>query len=712
MAESEAMLRRVPSRSSWQRVRKARPHLLLSRRGRRRFGVLTRGELRRLRKRLLRAHALGGDWKLGAPAGAHVAVKCKLRARSRPAARRQPAPSGPPAPCPQLCSLLNPRNHSTPQSRSGRPVQKVSPNVTQPVRDLGSGRVLLMLPPGEGFTFSGICRVTCIYGQLEVYGHIIKQGQPPQDVFSVYTHSYLTINGVPYSEPEKSEKGVRREIRALLKPYTKLDDRDWAVRYFPPLGCILILERMQTRFVDFLKTYRCSSYVLLQENIPARVNSEFVTLKKIGIRRQKRKKGICLSESGLCALEELVSVSCDGCPVILLCGACDIGKSTFNRILINQLLNSIPGVDYLECDLGQTEFTPPGCISLLNITEPLLGPPYTHQRKPQRMVYYGKMNCHNDYESYIEIVKYVFRDYKREFPLVINTMGWVSGDGLLLLVDLIRVLTPNYVIQLYSDRDKFTPTLTSEYVELTDGLYTKSKIKRYRGFDIPEFGDNLEFTDEEKECIPLPVFTGHTVMTVKSEFLSSKNEKNRAKYNKIFRDLAVLGYLSQLMLPMPEPLSPLHSLTPYQVPFNAVAIRIMHADVAPTHILYAVNASWVGLCRIVDEMKGYPQGPILLAQNPICDCLGFGICRGIDMEKRLYHILTPLPPEELKTVNCMLVGSISIPHCIFKNQPGPEGTVPYITTEYKLNLPGATENIGERTYGNAVSRHKLRQRRK
>lgn len=143
------MLRRVPSRSSWQRVRKARPHLLLSRRGRRRFGVLTRGELRRLRKRLLRAHALGGDWKLGAPAGAHVAVKCKLRARSRPAARSQPAPSGPPAPCPQLCSLLNPRNHSTPQSRSGRPVQKVSPNVTQPVRDLGSGRVLLMLPPGE-----------------------------------------------------------------------------------------------------------------------------------------------------------------------------------------------------------------------------------------------------------------------------------------------------------------------------------------------------------------------------------------------------------------------------------------------------------------------------------------------------------------------------------------------------------------------------------
>lgn len=34
---------------------------------------------------------------------------------------------------------------------------------------------------------------------------------------------------------------------------------------------------------------------------------------------------------------------------------------------------SLPAVDYLECDLGQTEFTPPGCVALLNITEPLLG---------------------------------------------------------------------------------------------------------------------------------------------------------------------------------------------------------------------------------------------------------------------------------------------------------------------------------------------------
>lgn len=51
----------------------------------------------------------------------------------------------------------------------------------------------------------------------------------------------------------------------------------------------------------------------------------------------------------------------------------------------------------------------------------------------------------------------------------------------------------------------------------------------------------------------------------------------------------------------------------------------------------------------------------------LCACLE-GICRGIDMEKRLYHILTPVPPEELRTVNCLLVGAIAIPHCVLKCQ--------------------------------------------
>ncbi|XP_019316792.1 polynucleotide 5'-hydroxyl-kinase NOL9 isoform X2 [Panthera pardus] len=667
MADAQLLLKRGPSRSTWLRARKARPQLVLSRRPRRRLGTLRWCGRRRLRRRLLQAQAAGADWR---ESGCLVSRSAARRPKT---AAPSPAPAAAPAPsCPTTLPI-------------------------PPVRPAGPGRALLLLPRDQGFTFSGICRVTCLYGQVQVLGYTISQGHPAQDVFSTYTHSRLTINAVHYSVPEKSKKEVKREARALLRSHLNRDDRCWLMKNFSPLCSIVMLEQLRTSTVNFLVSHPGLSYVFVQESPTFQINSEHLALRSVGIKREKKKNGLRLTESALSAMEELVTVSCevDGCPVILVCGSQDVGKSTFNRYLINQLLNSISCVDYLECDLGQTEFTPPGCISLLNITEPILGPPFTHQRTPQKMVYYGKPSCKNNYENYIEIIQYVFSSYKREAPLIVNTMGWVSDNGLLLLIDLIRLLSPSHVVQFSSGRSKYMPNLTPDYVDDMDGLYTKSKSRiRNRGFQLAEFTESLEFADEEKES-PV-VFTGHKLICVQSDFAFRKTPRNRESHNKVLRDLAVLGYLGQLQPPVPKPLYPLHGLTPYQVPFNAVALRITHADVAPTHILYAVNASWVGLCKILDDVRGYANGPILLAQTPICDCLGFGICRGIDMEKRLYHILTPVPPEELRNVNCLLVGAISIPQCVFKSQRGLEGTIPYVTTDYNSKLPGASEKIGAR----------------
>ncbi|XP_026375737.1 polynucleotide 5'-hydroxyl-kinase NOL9 isoform X2 [Ursus arctos] len=667
MADSQLLLKRGPFRSTWLRARKTRTQLVLSRRPRRRLGTLRWCGRRRLRRRLLQAQAAGADWRESSCLVSRAATRRPKTATPSPAPAAATAPSGP-------ASLPIP-----------------------PVRPAGPGRALVLLPLEQGFTFSGICRVTCLYGQVQVFGFTISQGQTAQDVFSTYTHSRLTINAVHYSITEKSKKEMKREARALLRSHLNRDDRCWLMKNFSPLCSIVMLEQLKTSTVNFLVSHPGLSYVFVQESPTFQINSEHLALRSVGIRREKKKNGLRLTESALSAMEELVTVSCevDGCPVILVCGSQDVGKSTFNRYLINQLLNSISCVDYLECDLGQTEFTPPGCISLLNITEPVLGPPFTHQRTPQKMVYYGKPSCKNNYENYIEVIKYVFSSYKRESPLIVNTMGWVSDKGLLLLIDLIRLLSPSHVVQFSSGRSKYMPNLTPDYVDDMDGLYTKSKSRvRNRGFQLAEFTESLEFADEEKES-PV-VFTGHKLMCVQSDFAFRKTPRNRESHNKVLRDLAVLGYLGQLQPPVPKPLCPLHGLTPYQVPFNAVALRIIHADVAPTHILYAVNASWVGLCKILDDVRGYANGPILLAQTPICDCLGFGICRGIDMEKRLYHILTPVPPEELRNVNCLLVGAISIPHCVFKSQRGLEGTIPYITTDYNFKLPGASEKIGAR----------------
>lgn len=51
-------------------------------------------------------------------------------------------------------------------------------------------------------------------------------------------------------------------------------------------------------------------------------------------------------------------------PITFVCGASNCGKSTFSRNLLNVLLTRCDRVAYLETDVGQPEFTPPGFISL------------------------------------------------------------------------------------------------------------------------------------------------------------------------------------------------------------------------------------------------------------------------------------------------------------------------------------------------------------
>lgn len=70
----------------------------------------------------------------------------------------------------------------------------------------------------------------------------------------------------------------------------------------------------------------------------------------------------------------------------MLIGAANVGKSTILKYLINRTLQSESQVVYLELDLGQTEFTPPGTLGVTVLEEPVLGPNFLHSRKSERYV--------------------------------------------------------------------------------------------------------------------------------------------------------------------------------------------------------------------------------------------------------------------------------------------------------------------------------------
>lgn len=51
-----------------------------------------------------------------------------------------------------------------------------------------------------------------------------------------------------------------------------------------------------------------------------------------------------------------------------------------------------------------------------------------HQCEPRKMVYYGNVLCDQHPDRYMNIVRYLFAEYKKEAPLIINTMGWFKGQ--------------------------------------------------------------------------------------------------------------------------------------------------------------------------------------------------------------------------------------------------------------------------------------------
>ena len=69
---------------------------------------------------------------------------------------------------------------------------------------------------------------------------------------------------------------------------------------------------------------------------------------------------------------------------VVVCGGKNVGKSTFIRYLINRHLMKWKRVLVLDFDPGQSEFTVMGCLSVVLVEQPLLGPNFSHILCPER----------------------------------------------------------------------------------------------------------------------------------------------------------------------------------------------------------------------------------------------------------------------------------------------------------------------------------------
>ncbi|ORX49701.1 hypothetical protein BCR36DRAFT_353398 [Piromyces finnis] len=580
---------------------------------------------------------------------------------------------------------------------------------------------IIGLKKGEKICFKGVVAVACIYGSFSIYGHVVSSNSSISQLFnknitqenfentlkscinniafypafSPKSHGLLVIESLhnslktflPPKVPEFTEQEDTKELE------TELYDLIKSVRLsYDRFDTLVVLKTMEWCNISDIEKQMPSFKYLFNMNkkdftedmdqiIKYNINPcfgirEFYPLYKTYIGHTALKIPPSWFEGVHQFKRNILSNDLNSLPVVAITGSKNMGKSTFSRYIVNSLLNCCNEVAYLECDIGQSEFTPSGMISLHIISSPILGPSFTHIQQPYRSFYIGASTPKQNPEYYLNCINELYKTYMMEVahksntftPLIINTHGWTRGIGFDLLIQILRNIKPMYIYQFAfpensSNAGKNLPDL-SEIVN----------------------GDN----NSPYLCRSIVIYTIDEINI-------------RQKYNPIEnRTLNLLSYFSRDN----NELNEIHSISsirrgwwnfreafsekiPYQVFWRDVNIQILYADVPNSQILYALNGSIVGLISDTTQysrigvnnnqnqpvsekaLEPYLQLKIISSEQYMIDpsrqqCVGIGIIRSIDPSSGKFYIITPVSQDALSRVNLIIRGAnYDLPSCIY-----------------------------------------------
>lgn len=332
---------------------------------------------------------------------------------------------------------------------------------------------------------------------------------------------------------------------------------------------------------------------------------------------------------------------------VAACGAKHVGKSTFLMLLANRMLstNGIERIAWLDIDCGgQGEFGLPGMLALTIITEPIIIPPHRHQQKPQEQyaIFWGTTTSQTNPVKYMEYVKDLMQNYSNLEgplpPLLINCDGWVKGLGEQVLQALVQEILPTHVVILQGDTKSQHVSLTCPAEATMHTAYafhsSQHHPPNYRS-DVRLSADVLRHVRIISYVLPDPTLWDR-VNVLPNGIDDSECE--------IARQLS-----AQL---------------PYVVPIIGDNIALTFAegvhggDIQTEEARYrAFNGSIVGLvCDSEEAETGH-----------IPRCIGLGLIRGIDLQRRWLYVLSPVAQESLRNVNRLVRGSIDLPlECWFR----------------------------------------------
>ena len=388
----------------------------------------------------------------------------------------------------------------------------------------------------------------------------------------------------------------------------------------------------------------------------------------------------------------------------VVCGAKGVGKSTCVRYTASRLLQYYDRIAIIDADVGQPEFAPPGLLSLVVVSHPLLQPPHLHliQNKSGTAptistvsrFFYRSVTSKVDPTRYMDGLSVLLEKYQneltsdgdeRQLPLIVNLDGWVKGMGYEVLTALLStVLQPSHVLQLIGETH-------SKRFDLQDSLPLVSPRSQIEENNKQADESNNHYFSKSKKDDGDANPSKMTLLVLDACTNSSIIETRDASSNppwtiapssippSTLRELRLgvyfvpgielwdskwrnwtVGKLRKQQGWMDDACTLAKVLAaerPYVVPFDAVDICFVGADRqdvnAHTEVLLdALNANVVGLCTNKDNGGSSPSQ---------WDCLGLGIVRTIDKSNQLLYILTPVDPNLLSSVTTLVGGNYELP---------------------------------------------------
>ncbi|PFH47021.1 hypothetical protein AMATHDRAFT_153153 [Amanita thiersii Skay4041] len=367
-----------------------------------------------------------------------------------------------------LSQSLPPRSLSTFHPIRGQNLFYVSPNQLSSLKVPQKNGTILKLSPEETICIAGTYMLTVLQGTISILGTLLTVSPKPHNIYAFKSSPLPVITAVS-SESTLLQGTIPTELGISM-----------------PSGIVVMIQELQTGVEGlgrvckvFHGVFDFARYEDQEDRQMLNVNGAYL-LRNLG----KDYEPYVLPTSWEKALENTSSTTAGG--VYLVKGAKKSGKSTFARTLLNHLLNRFERVAYLECDLGQSEFTPAGMVALNIVNAPCFGPPFTHPTIPNAAHYIGATSPRSSPSHYLSCIQALFRSYELDvqtpivsnifsgsddvttdrildtIPLVVNTMGWNKGLGADLTRKIQDTVQPSHVFEFVSSQTTENPDWRDE----------------------------------------------------------------------------------------------------------------------------------------------------------------------------------------------------------------------------------------------------------